>query len=66
MITSKLITKILPLVLKALLPELAPLKKYVEEDNELDIKVRQLEDRIKKIEHGKMPGHCGVCPDAKK
>ena len=54
MIISKLITKILPFLLKevwkAVLPELKPLQKYVYQKNELDEKIEEHEDRIKKLE----------------
>ena len=54
MIISKIIGKILPLILKevfkAVMPELRPLQKYVNEPNELDDKVKELEKRLEKVE----------------
>ena len=42
MIIANLLKKILPLILKALMPELRPLQKYVYEKNDLDEKVDML------------------------
>ena len=60
MITNKIVSKILPYLLKevfkAVMPELKPLQQYVNEPNELDIKVKQIQKKIKKLErkvHGK-------------
>tara|TARA_R100000808_G_scaffold14297_1_gene33849 strand:+ start:4818 stop:4997 length:180 start_codon:yes stop_codon:yes gene_type:complete len=54
MIVSKLVSKILPFLLKevwkAVLPELKPLQKYVYQPNELDKKTKNHEKRIKKLE----------------
>ena len=54
MIVSKLVSKILPFLLKevwkAVLPELRPLQQYVNEPNELDQKTKDHEKRIKKLE----------------
>jgi len=54
MIVSKLVSKILPFLLKevwkAVLPELKPLQKYVYQPNELDQKTKNHEKRIKKLE----------------
>tara|TARA_Y100001938_G_scaffold66211_1_gene92003 strand:+ start:4658 stop:4864 length:207 start_codon:yes stop_codon:yes gene_type:complete len=53
-ITNKLISKVLPFILKemwkAITPELAPLRKYVNEPNELDLEVKALRKKIKRIE----------------
>ena len=50
MIISKILAKIVPLVMKAvwkqILPELRPLQKYANEPNETDIKVNQHDDEI--------------------
>ena len=60
MITNKIVSKLLPYLLKevfkAVMPELKPLQQYVNEPNELDIKVKQIQKKIKKLErkvHGK-------------
>ena len=54
MIVSKIVSKILPFLLKevwkAVLPELRPLQQYVNEPNELDQKTKDHEKRIKKLE----------------
>ena len=54
MIVSKLVSKILPFLLKevwkAVLPELKPLQEYVYQPNELDQKTKNHEKRIKKLE----------------
>ena len=42
MIIANLLKKILPLILKSLMPELRPLQKYVYEKNDLDEKVDML------------------------
>ena len=71
MIISKLITKILPFLLKevwkAVLPELKPLQKYVYQKNELDEKIEEHEDRIKKLEIHSHPVRdfvrCEKCED---
>ena len=53
MIKSKLLAKLVPLVMKAvwkqIQPELKPLQKYVYEPNINNVKISQLEDDIKKI-----------------
>ena len=53
MIISKLLAKLVPLVMKAvwkqIQPELKPLQKYVYEPNINNVKISQLEDDIKKI-----------------
>ena len=60
MITNKIVSKLLPYLLKevfkSVMPELKPLQQYVNEPNELDIKVKQIQKKIKKLErkvHGK-------------
>ena len=54
MIVSKLVSKILPFLLKevwkAVLPELKPLQKYVNEPNDLDLKVKRIQKKIKRID----------------
>ena len=54
MITNKIVSKLLPYLLKevfkAVMPELKPLQQYVNEPNELDIKVKQMQKKIKKLE----------------
>ncbi len=54
MITSKIVSKILPYLLKevfkAVMPELRPLQQYVNEPNELDKQAKNHEKRIKKLE----------------
>ncbi len=54
MITNKIVSKLLPYLLKevfkAVMPELRPLQQYVNEPNELDKKTKNLEKRIKKLE----------------
>ena len=37
-------------VWKAVLPELTPLQKYVNEPNDLDLKVKRIQKKIKRIE----------------
>ena len=53
MIISKLLAKLVPLVMKAvwkqIQPELKPLQKFVYEPNINNVKISQLEDDIKKI-----------------
>ena len=53
MIISKLLAKLVPLVMKAvwkqIQPELKPLQKYVYEPNINNVKISQFEDEIKKI-----------------
>ena len=50
MIISNLLKKLLPLILKQLMPELKPLQKYVNEPNDLDLKVKRIQKKIKRIE----------------
>ena len=54
MITSKIVSKLLPYLLKevfkAVMPELRPLQEYVYQPNELDQKAKDHEERIKKLE----------------
>ena len=54
MIKNKIVSKLLPYLLKevfkAVMPELKPLQQYVNEPNELDIKVKQMQKKIKKLE----------------
>ena len=54
MITNKIVSKLLPYLLKevfkAVMPELKPLQQYVNEPNELDIKLKQMQKKIKKLE----------------
>ena len=50
MIIANLLKKILPLILKALMPELRPLQKYVYEKNDLDEKVAMLISAKAKME----------------
>ena len=54
MITSKIIAKVLPFIMKqvwkAVIPELKPLQQYVNEPNELDLKVKRIEKKLKRIE----------------
>ena len=54
MITSKIIAKVLPFIMKqvwkAILPELKPLQKYVNEPNDLDLKVKRIEKKLKRLE----------------
>ena len=54
MITSKIVSKLLPYLLKevfkAVMPELRPLQEYVYQPNELDQKAKDYEKRIKKLE----------------
>ena len=51
MITNKIVSKLLPYLLKevfkAVMPELKPLQQYVNEPNELDIKVKQMQKKIR-------------------
>ena len=49
MIISNLLKKLLPLILKQLMPELKPLQKYVNEPNELDVKVEKIEQQIQAL-----------------
>jgi|TARA_Y100000593_G_scaffold49500_1_gene93281 hypothetical protein len=37
-------------VWKAILPELKPLQKYVNEPNDLDLKVKRIEKKLKRLE----------------
>lgn len=52
MIQALIIKKVLEVVFKKIETKhkLNKLKKYVEEDNELDLKVRELEKRLKAVE----------------
>lgn len=54
LITSKIIAKVLPFIMKqvwkAILPELKPLQKYVNEPNDLDLKVKRIEKKLKRLE----------------
>ena len=54
MIISKIIGKILPLILKevfkAVMPELRPLQKYVNEPNELDKDMKKIKKRVSHLE----------------
>ena len=54
MITAKIIQKVLPFILKemwrAITPELAPLRKYVNEPNELDREVKALRKKVARLE----------------
>ena len=52
MLQGILVKKVLDLVLKQIFKkfDLNKINKYVEEDNELDHKVKDLESRIKKLE----------------
>lgn len=52
MIISNLLKKILPLILKQLMPELRPLQKYVYEKNELDQKMEEVEKKVEDLEKG--------------
>ena len=56
MILSKLVAKVLPLVLKAVLKaissDLKPLQAYVFKKNDLDEKCEEFEKRIRKLEEG--------------
>tara|TARA_R100000808_G_C2146253_1_gene154171 strand:+ start:2638 stop:2817 length:180 start_codon:yes stop_codon:yes gene_type:complete len=53
-ITSKIVSKLLPFIMKqvwkAVMPELKPLQQYVNEPNELDLKVKRIEKKLKRIE----------------
>jgi len=53
-ITAKIIQKVLPFILKemwkAITPELAPLRKYVNEPNELDLEVKALRKKLNRLE----------------
>ena len=55
MIISKLLGKLVPLVMKAVwkqvLPELQPLQKYIYEPNINNIKISKLEDDISEIKN---------------
>ena len=55
MIISKILAKLVPLVMKAvwkqIQPELKPLQTYVNEPNENNIKINKLEDDIAEIKN---------------
>ena len=61
LIAKKTIDIILKQVMKK--REINKLRKYVEEDNELDIKVRKIEKRIKKLEKNSHPKADWICTD---
>ena len=52
--TSKIVSKLLPFIMKqvwkAILPELKPFQKYVNEPNDLDLKVKRIEKKLKRLE----------------
>ena len=54
MITSKIIAKILPFIMKqvwkAVLPELKPLQKYVNEPNDLDLEIKRINKKMKRMQ----------------
>ena len=50
MVQALLMKKVFSYVLKELLPMIAPLQKYVNEKNELDIKCEELEKRMNLLE----------------
>jgi len=54
LITSKIIAKFLPFIMKhvwkAVLPELKPLQKYVNEPNDLDLEVKRINKKIKRLQ----------------
>ena len=54
MITSKIMAKILPFIMKqvwkAVLPELKPLQKYVNEPNDLDLEIKRINKKMKRMQ----------------
>ena len=64
-LTKKLVEKIFGKVFKAILIkyDLDSFKNYVENENELDIKVKELEDRIIKLERDSHPVADFVCTE---
>ena len=65
MLQALIVKKVLEMVFKKIETKhkLSKLKKYVEEDNELDIKVRKIEKRIKKLEKNSHPKADWICTD---
>ena len=59
MIAKKTIEIIIKQIMKK--REMNRLRKYVEEENELDVKVKTLEDKIKKLEKMAHPASDFVC-----
>tara|TARA_R100001463_G_scaffold60354_1_gene112857 strand:- start:70 stop:252 length:183 start_codon:yes stop_codon:yes gene_type:complete len=54
LITSKIIAKILPFIMKqvwkAVLPEIKPLQKYVYEPNDLDLEIKRINKKMKRMQ----------------
>ena len=54
MIINKIVKQVLPFLLKhvwkAVMPELRPLQQYVNEPNDLDLKVKRIEKKLKRLE----------------
>ena len=63
MIQGMLAKKAIEIVIKQIMKksEIRKLRKYVEEDNELDIKVKKLESKLKKLEKLAHPQADFIC-----